>query len=72
MKKFNLFILFSAVFFCTAVSAGKLPVIILPDQPTRFEKTAAAELATHLKMVCGKDIFILFFHICCIQVKVVP
>ena len=56
MKKFNLFILFSAVFFCSAVSAGKLPVIILPDQPTRFEKTAAAELATHLKMVCGKDI----------------
>ncbi|MBR2910090.1 MAG: hypothetical protein IKC05_00640, partial [Lentisphaeria bacterium] len=54
MKKSLLFLL--TVFFCSIVSAGKLPVIILPDQPTRFEKTAAKELAAHLKMVCGKSI----------------
>ena len=56
MKKINLFFLFFALFFCNVVFAGKLPVLILPDQPTRFEKTAAAELVTHLKMVCGNDI----------------
>lgn len=54
MKKSLLFLL--TVFFCSIVSAGKLPVIILPDQPTRFEKTAAKELAAHLEMVCGKNI----------------
>ena len=54
MKKLLLLLL--TVFFCSIVSAGKLPVIVLPDQPTRFEKTAAAELALHLKMVCGKSL----------------
>lgn len=54
MKKSLLFLL--TVLFCSIVSAGKLPVIVLPDQPTRFEKTAAKELAAHLKMVCGKSI----------------
>ena len=51
-----MFFFLMAFFVISTVSAGKLPVIILPEQPTRFEKTAATELASHLKMVCGQNI----------------
>ena len=45
-----------AIFFSCSVLASNLPVVILPNQASRFEKTAATELVNHLKMVCGKDI----------------
>ena len=51
-----MFFFLMAFFVISTVAAGKLPIIILPEQPTRFEKTAATELASHLKMVCGQNI----------------
>ena len=56
MKK-SFFIIFIFVVFLTgSICAETLPVVIIPSEPSVFEKTAATELVTHLKMICGKNI----------------
>ena len=52
MKKW----LFSVLLSVVSLSLSALPVIVLPEKPTLQEKTAARELALHLKLVCGKEL----------------